>query len=220
VDDIPEGSWFCDPCAKQLKPTTLVCELCTHKGGAYKAVFGKNKWVHSLCYRWIAEVYTSTGNDGSVSVVLDRMDKKRFRLHCSLCEEKGACVQCAHGRCQIAAHPWCIQHKPSKCVYRMLEHEVDSGLWEMQMFCGLHAHTIPDGMTAISKPIVQSDKRSLSSEHGATSGSKTRLPAPPEPAKHLRAAIRTFLPVVSDNNSPKLSLPHPDAEMTYQDILT
>jgi hypothetical protein len=32
--EIPEGDWFCDPCALGLAPGTLKCELCATSGGA------------------------------------------------------------------------------------------------------------------------------------------------------------------------------------------
>ena len=32
--EIPEGDWFCDPCALGLAPGTLKCELCATPGGA------------------------------------------------------------------------------------------------------------------------------------------------------------------------------------------
>jgi len=34
VTEIPEGDWFCNPCAAGMKPTEVECSLCPFKGGA------------------------------------------------------------------------------------------------------------------------------------------------------------------------------------------
>lgn len=50
-------------------------------------------------------------NDSRVQSLLS-VDPGRFTLKCSLCSYRsGACLQCDHGKCPAAAHPYCILRK-------------------------------------------------------------------------------------------------------------
>jgi hypothetical protein len=79
---------------------TTPCELCPETGGALKPT-SLGKWAHLKCVNWIPEVYT---RDPVLCepIILDKLDKKRFALKCSLCKSKGACIQCNYGRCSHA----------------------------------------------------------------------------------------------------------------------
>ena len=114
VITIPEGEWLCEVCAAGEDPATTTCELCSNTGGAYKPVDRPGKWIHSLCATWVPEVFVSENNGNSI-YTLSHLDKKRFKLKCTLCNtSKGASVQCSYGKCVTPAHPWCAIHMPEK----------------------------------------------------------------------------------------------------------
>ena len=85
-------------------------------------------------------------------MTISRLDKKRFRLKCALCSGKGACVECKHGKCRIAAHPWCVLHNPRGFTKRVIKDEDDSMLW--QIFCSAHA-------TSVSEPLKPKPKSKM-----------------------------------------------------------
>lgn len=51
---------------------------------------------------------------------LDALETARLKLMCNCCGKRGACVQCAGGRCLTAYHPWCLTHAPVGKVHRAL----------------------------------------------------------------------------------------------------
>ena len=68
-------------------------------------------WVHLSCAYWVPEVsITPTSYKGPISS-LDLIDKRRFRLLCSICKERGTgcCVQCSKGKCKVAFHVECAR---------------------------------------------------------------------------------------------------------------
>jgi hypothetical protein len=54
VSTVPDGSWFCNPCAQNAESVT--CELCKQTGGALRATDVTEKWVHVFCSSWIGEI--------------------------------------------------------------------------------------------------------------------------------------------------------------------
>ena len=124
---------FCNVCAEKTDsdPATTVCELCSNTGGAYYPTDKSGKWVHALCSYWIPELYMSKIKGVSVTM-LTNLDKKRFKLKCSLCTLKGACIQCCYGRCATAAHPYCVFHRPQGFTKRVVKNEDGEMLWEVR----------------------------------------------------------------------------------------
>lgn len=53
-------------------------------------------------------------------VNLDGVEQARLKLICNCCGKRGACVQCAGGRCLTAYHPWCLIHAEVGKVHRAL----------------------------------------------------------------------------------------------------
>lgn len=131
---------FCDPCKAGLNTATLPCELCSFHGGAYKPT-DTGKWVHSLCSIWIPEIF-HVNVGGTLTLTTRALDKKRFRLKCALCNTKGACIQCSHGRCVTSAHPWCVLNTPKGFTRRVIKDEERNMLWEV--FCKTHASAVTE----------------------------------------------------------------------------
>jgi PHD-zinc-finger like domain len=118
-----------------------VCELCQNVGGAYKALDKPGKWIHSLCASWIPEIYFLDSKKTSL-MTTSRLDKKRFRLKCALCSGKGACIECKHGKCRTAAHPWCVLHNPCGFTKRVIKDENNTMVWDI--FCKTHASSVSE----------------------------------------------------------------------------
>eukprot|EP01041_Mallomonas_annulata_P000418 gene418-755_t len=148
VKGVPEGAWFCDVCAHGGNPTTTKCELCPNLSGAYKATERPGLWVHCLCAMWIPEIYC-TDNSSMSHFVLENLyaDKARFRLKCAICNTKrGACIQCAHGRCTTSAHPSCALNRKSGYTHRIIRSEDYPGACEWEIFCVQHSRSVKDAI--------------------------------------------------------------------------
>ena len=121
-----------------------VCEICSNTGGAYKSLDKPGKWIHSLCAAWIPEIYFIDSKEPA-KLTINRIDKKRFKLKCGLCSTKGACVECKHGKCRTAAHPWCVlNNKKGGFTHRVVKDEDDELIW--QIFCATHASSVRDAL--------------------------------------------------------------------------
>jgi hypothetical protein len=112
VQEIPEGSWFCDVCASSQNPTKVHCWLCFLSGGAFKRTT-RLKWVHLFCTRFFPEVFVADDRETLEPFSVDMVDRDRFRLmccnrYCKIKAQKGACIQCALPTCFKAVHPKCI----------------------------------------------------------------------------------------------------------------
>lgn len=79
---------------------------------------------------------------------LERLDQKRYKLKCALCTKKGACVQCAYGRCTQGMHPWCAL-RSSVCTRRIIKGDEGILLWEI--FCKTHAKSVGEAPKHRSK---------------------------------------------------------------------
>ncbi|RYG66179.1 hypothetical protein EON64_10335, partial [archaeon] len=147
---------LCYVCRVGLDPTTVSCELCSYKGGAYKPIDKPHKWAHPLCSTWIPELYEEHKANKVPIINTSKLDSKRFKLKCALCKQKGACVQCSSGRCVIAAHPWCALHTPQGFTRRIVRGPDDLPLW--QIFCRTHA-------SGVSEPVKVSGKHRNHANH-------------------------------------------------------
>lgn len=94
-----------------------------------------------MCASWIPEIYFVDAKKTS-SMTINRLDKKRFRLKCALCTGKGACIECNHGKCRIAAHPWCVLNTPGGFTRRVIKDEDNNLVWEI--FCKAHASSVKE----------------------------------------------------------------------------
>ena len=93
-----------------------------------------------MCAAWIPEIYIADINEYPTKLTINRLDKKRFKLKCGLCSGKGACVECKHGKCRTAAHPWCVVNTPKGYTRRVVKDEDDELIW--QIFCQTHASSV------------------------------------------------------------------------------
>lgn len=61
-----------------------------------------------VCGIWVPETVFKVTNGRHV-VVSDGVDKRRWRLRCSVCEERdvGVCAQCSWPCCAVPFHPMC-----------------------------------------------------------------------------------------------------------------
>ena len=133
-------------CSDGLNPSDINCELCVNRGGALRSTDTPGSWVHSLCARSIPEIFELQPNDHNEdsrneslhsSYSLINLDKKRFKLKCNMCTSFGACIQCAYGRCTLAAHPWCVLKYPNGFTHRSAKDEDD---WtSLEIFCQAHS---------------------------------------------------------------------------------
>eukprot|EP00644_Phytophthora_capsici_P007142 jgi/Phyca11/112586/e_gw1.22.75.1 len=134
---VPEGDWYCHPCRqyldsqdieKSLIPThELECEACCTKAGALAPTVDGG-WVHAACSMFLPELYMQEkhasrfqGSLDDLQVVcgLDKL-KARRKLRCCFCKkssDKGACAQCAVGKCTVAYHALCALRNGIKLRY-------------------------------------------------------------------------------------------------------
>ena len=68
-------------------------------------------WVHLSCAFWLPELDFETEARREPVVGFERLDKKRFRLVCSICQQRnvGCCIQCSKGKCQTSFHVECAR---------------------------------------------------------------------------------------------------------------
>ncbi|KAG6949575.1 hypothetical protein JG688_00014566 [Phytophthora aleatoria] len=134
---VPEGDWYCHPCRqyldsqdieKNLIPThELECEVCCSKAGAMAPTIDGG-WVHVACSMFLPELYVQEKpasrfqgplDDLQVVCGVDKL-KQRRKLRCCFCKksnEKGACAQCAVGKCTVAYHALCALRNGIKLRY-------------------------------------------------------------------------------------------------------
>lgn len=140
---------FCYVCSSKLNPRETICELCPYVGGAYKHTEKVGKWVHGLCTCWIPEVFEVYPSANNVFVNLSKLDMKRYKLKCTICSSKGACVQCAYGRCTTSVHPWCALKDSNGFTRRIVKNSEGNSVWEI--FCSVHAKAVSDPIKIKSK---------------------------------------------------------------------
>lgn len=95
VEQIPEGPWFCNACARPKAAGTASCVLCPRKGGALKPTTTAKQWVHVCCALWVPEAIIED-EDAMEPIDLRELPRERFSQQCSLCQSrKGATIQCS-----------------------------------------------------------------------------------------------------------------------------
>ncbi|KAL4095031.1 hypothetical protein PRIC1_008409 [Phytophthora ramorum] len=149
---VPDGDWYCHPCRqyldaqdieKNLIPThELECEACCAKAGAMSPTVD-GKWVHVACSMFLPELYVQDkhaarfqGSLDDVQVVcgVDKLRPRR-KLRCCFCKktnEKGACAQCAVGKCTVAYHALCALRNGIKLRYMEDRSQFGSGCLKHQ----------------------------------------------------------------------------------------
>ena len=186
---------FCDVCAAGEDVHKTVCELCQNCGGAYKALDKPGKWIHSLCASWIPEIYFLDTKKTAL-MTINRLDKKRFRLKCALCSGKGACIECKHGKCRTAAHPWCVLHNPCGFTKRVIKDEDNTMVWDI--FCKTHA-------SSVSEPIKPKPKSKIVQQLAAAPIPGSEIIVDEKVKEKERIAKKALL---ASNSLPKLSMAH------------
>ncbi|KAE9115360.1 hypothetical protein PF010_g9361 [Phytophthora fragariae] len=172
---VPEGDWYCHPCRqyqdaqdieKNLIPThELECEACCAKAGAMTPTIDGG-WVHVACSMFLPELYVQDKHASRFQGPLDDLQvvcgvdklKPRRRLRCCFCKksnEKGACAQCAVGKCVVAYHALCALRNGIKLRYMEDRHQFGSGCLEHQAkflkMDGEDDITVPDATDSVSK---------------------------------------------------------------------
>eukprot|EP00601_Ochromonadales_sp_CCMP2298_P018126 CAMPEP_0173244172 /NCGR_PEP_ID=MMETSP1142-20121109/15943_1 /TAXON_ID=483371 /ORGANISM="non described non described, Strain CCMP2298" /LENGTH=255 /DNA_ID=CAMNT_0014175913 /DNA_START=106 /DNA_END=869 /DNA_ORIENTATION=- len=156
VDIIPDLDWLCYACQEAVVPLNQDCELCPFTGGAYKRCLDEGKWVHCLCAHWLSpEVYEIPDEEKNSGPMVDlsKMEepdnKFRLKLRCAVpgCEKRhtpcSGMLQCAYGKCCVAAHPQCVVNGPdddqNEFTWRTIEYQD----WQhRQIFCPKHADKV------------------------------------------------------------------------------
>ena len=104
---ICDGPFFCRKCI--LDPTgNPVCIFCNQSGGPMKRT-RQNEWGHVICAFFIPGVFFA--NDVYLEPIdgIKKVHKDRWNLTCSICKQRGACIQCHQKGCFTAMHVYCAQ---------------------------------------------------------------------------------------------------------------
>lgn len=126
LNKLPEGEWFCRGCKEGVTKGPLVscgtprgiCAMCPHPGGALVRVDPPSKrdvpWLspgyhaHLACALYLPEVKITLQKNAQAPMVdMSQIKSTRMNLKCSVCDEVGACTQCAMHKCFHAFHPLC-----------------------------------------------------------------------------------------------------------------
>ncbi|KAG1690078.1 hypothetical protein DVH05_028413 [Phytophthora capsici] len=185
---VPKDKWFCDVCAEAQTSASTVgtsqlrCQLCPHRGGAYKRT-ECGKWVHVQCFLWIPEFRVEQGeNDQLVLGDLKRLDPDRKTLHCSLCNsQKGnGVIQCAHKRCLAAFHVSCAAFARYRMDQLDPRNDEDQGCGTLFLaYCPLHRNS--------TAPVT------LFNQEKTPPAAKARSPKPPLPSPAARTSSPSHL---------------------------
>lgn len=212
---VPEGDWLCNVCAKGGDPKTTSCELCWNKGGAFRpckdapghaATNGADKWVHKLCATWIPEL-----EEWPDAFSLLHLDQQRFGSSavCKVCapatwgtlknkhqkSHRGAWIQCFHGTCRTAVHPWCLLHNPCGFTKRTIDNCVE-------IYCPKHAEHVNDPTKAKATSLRQLRRFAVP----VTSSSHAESPSPPR--KRPRASAANEAAAEANHADPKYVAQH------------
>lgn len=146
---------FCYACVAGFQPTNTSCSLCAQKGGAFKrtaTIDGQQaqNWVHCICANWIPEIDEEPDKNvkAGPKVHLEKMLKERSRLKCNKCSGRSGCVQCSHGRCTQAIHPYCMLQGDGSFTWRVVETETALGIpvYRRELYCTAHLNDVAEPM--------------------------------------------------------------------------
>eukprot|EP00899_Mesostigma_viride_P005814 jgi/Mesvir1/15233/Mv06459-RA.1 len=106
----PDGSpWMCARCllGSAVSPHVRCC-VCPVLGGALKPT-SDFRWVHVACALWVPELFFDDAERLEGITGVDKIDKSRYKLKCSVCRLQGVgvCIQCEERTCYAAFHPLC-----------------------------------------------------------------------------------------------------------------
>ncbi|KAH8110728.1 hypothetical protein DFH11DRAFT_1618277 [Phellopilus nigrolimitatus] len=192
VPYIPEGQWLCRKCT--VSPENPVsCMLCPNEGGAFKQTTS-GEWVHLLCAIWVPE--TRVSNDIFMEPItgVDRINKQRWKLKCSLCGiREGACIQCSKTSCFLAFHTTCARREkllmPMKSAH---------GTEPATLACFCEKHLPEEQLGAHEAALAElSDvprRASLDSDDGGAGPSASAALHTPRSSKTARAYAKTYAP--------------------------
>ncbi|KAJ1421285.1 PHD-zinc-finger like domain-containing protein, partial [Ochromonadaceae sp. CCMP2298] len=105
---VPDGDFFCESCeARQAQPRVRVrCALCFQGSGLMKRTQCGTAWAHPLCAMFTPELAVHSQSARLLDVTA--VDRDRKHIKCGRCGVRGgAAVQCHHGSCMQAFHPYC-----------------------------------------------------------------------------------------------------------------
>ncbi|CEG49731.1 PHD finger protein [Plasmopara halstedii] len=115
--EVPEGDWYCIPCRQHIG------------------------WVHVACSMFLPELYIQNNFASrcqeplQVVCGVDNL-KARRKLRCCFCKKnnaKGACAQCAVGKCTVAYHALCALQNGIKLRYLENQGHFGSGCLKHQV---------------------------------------------------------------------------------------
>lgn len=136
VGEVPEGDWYCAPCARGLTMEHTRCALCKFDGGALKPTKDGKQWAHVACVNWVPG--PTFDDDDTLNAVegLDAVDHQRYSLLCVSCKARGgACIQCDVRTCSVAFHPLCML-SDSRLSHALVSQPGNQ--WTWQALCPKH----------------------------------------------------------------------------------
>jgi len=188
IQEIPAGEWFCEKCdyLKRHPGEDIKCELCHIRKGAFKPT-EEGKWCHACCCVWIPELGFKTPTNVDVVVGINEIDKKRLRLVCQLCNQRGgACIQCVHGACRFAFHISCAKTFGLRMEIRSIEGIGEEDGWDVAYlhYCPKHKDVEFDEkkyVTKRKKELQKKAKENRQRRNSVTATPKTPTPKPTTP---------------------------------------
>ena len=150
---VPEGEWRCVGCEDDVDAGKAdegefgVCSLCPQPGGALARLDPPSAWdvawespgthAHLACAECLPEVFVikdAPGREGQPPLVdMSFVKAARINLRCSLCDQEGACTQCAMRKCFASFHPLCARASG----FKWERHALEDG--RPVMFCKTHS---------------------------------------------------------------------------------
>ena len=113
---IPEGPWYCRPCAEKVRMEERICVLCPVKGGALKpvqqdgserAAGKKQEWAHIMCCMWGEGTYFVNADKMEPIAGVKKVLKAKHTVPCFICKgNTGAILSCS-SNCGKRFHPTC-----------------------------------------------------------------------------------------------------------------
>ena len=123
---VPDGEWMCVGCNDGLDVGKArlgqfgVCALCPQPGGALAKLDPPSAWdvawespgthAHIACAECLPEVFILRDKKSKPPLIdMSFVKGARMNLRCSLCDQEGACTQCAMKKCYASFHPLCAR---------------------------------------------------------------------------------------------------------------